>query len=270
MKNYQTLIGLSKDERNADLKDSFTAATAAVESKTSIQKHVSKVLTAMILSKECGDGQISKHAKEITGEDIRKTLQNVYELTNVFQAIIAGEIAITEEEFDTLDTSKLALLSPFLSDEKLKPHLEAAIEAAKNGTAKEIRELKGPSAEPKAVRELKEKLEKTEERAAKLEKDAADDRAYRVAVGFAATDIKIDEPLVNSRQFKDRLHADMVRAAETENETDLETMVQLFGKAFNAACQLFGADPHEFLAEMASDTAKAATGQVVEVLAIPA
>lgn len=135
MKSYQSLLILTYKQR-ADELIKFQKSYACP------QKQVAKILAAMIAEGDCKLGDMRKHAFSITGLDIRKTMQNVYELTNVIRAVVANKIGILDAEFDTLDSSKLALLSPFLSKEILKPFLSEAVNTARFGTAKQIRELK--------------------------------------------------------------------------------------------------------------------------------
>jgi hypothetical protein len=130
--SYAAILGLTPEHRAQFLRDS-TVTTGDVK------KTVAKTLAAMIAANDCPAGKIREKAKEITGKDIRENFQSIYELLAVFQAVIAGEIDITEEEFEAMESSKLALLSPFLSKDELKPLLAEAVELAKNGTAAAIR-----------------------------------------------------------------------------------------------------------------------------------
>ena len=214
MKQYAELFAASKDERETELKNSIDRSITLADSKTVLQKLVAKLLVAMTNAGEIGSGDMRKQAQKITGHDIRETLQNVYELVNVFAAIEKGEIELTEEDFDKLDTSKLALLSPFLTKPDLKEKLGEAVEKAKIGTAKDIRELK-----PKSDKGDK----KTEDEKPK---------GTEIPIGFVATDITATDPLVKSAQFKARLRTDFARAIETEDDESLMAMVSLFGKAY--------------------------------------
>lgn len=127
---------------------------------TQYQKYIAKQLFAKIEAAECSPGEKSKLARKVVGQyvesnlqgehrqallygkDIRRELQNVYELLVVYTEIRKNVIDLTEEDFDQLDASKLALLSPFISKPEYNDKLEAAVELAKTGTAKRIRELK--------------------------------------------------------------------------------------------------------------------------------
>jgi hypothetical protein len=249
MKNYAEMFAASKEERETELKNSTDRSITLAESKTVLQKLVAKLLVAMTNAGEIGSGDMRKQAQKITGHDIRETLQNVYELVNVFAAIEKGEIELTEEDFDNLDTSKLALLSPFLTKPELKEKLGEAVEKAKTGTAKDIRELK-----PKADKGDSKPAEKP--------------TGTEIPIGFLATDIGKDDPLVKSAQFKARLRADFARAIETEDDQSLMAMVSLFGKAYAAACEATGCDPLDFLAELASAAATPAAGRTVDAPAI--
>lgn len=129
---------------------------------TQYQKHVAKQLFAKIEAGNCSPGEKSKYAKKVVaqyvesdlqgehkeallyGKDIRRELQNVYELLIVYTEIKKNTIALTEEDFDRIGASILALLSPFISKSKYADKLNFAVELAKeeNGAAKKIRELK--------------------------------------------------------------------------------------------------------------------------------
>lgn len=245
MKLYQTLLDLTTEERNAELGKSYHRAVVLTDAKKELQKDVAKLFVAMIAAGDCQPGEMRKHGIKITGEDIRETLQDVYGLVNVFQAVVDGTIEISEEEFDKMDQSKLALLSPFLTKPELKDKLEDAVKAAKTGTAKDIRNLK-PKAE-KAAEPAAEKPQGTE-----------------IPVGFVATDIAPGEALVKSRQFRARLMADFTNAIETSDENTLTVMLELFGKAYYSACEALGDDPLDFIASIAASQAAPAEGTVVE------
>ncbi len=249
MKLYNTLLGLSKDERNDDMKSSFNRAVVLTDAKAELQKHVAKLFVAMIAAGDCKPGEMRKHGILITGEDIREKLQDIYGLVNVFQAVVDGTIEITEDEFDKMDSSKLALLSPFLTKDELKDKLADAVKAAKTGTAKDIRALK-----PKADKEPETEKPKGTE----------------IPIGFVATDIAPGDPLVNSKQFRGRLMADFAKAIETGNETSLMAMIELFGKAYYSACESLGEDPLDFIAELAGKYAKPVDAAVVAPPAIEA
>lgn len=250
MKQYAELFAASKDERETELKNSIDRSITLADSKTVLQKLVAKLLVAMTNAGEIGTGDMRRQAQKITGHDIRETLQNVYELVNVFAAIEKGEIELTEEDFDKLDTSKLALLSPFLAKPELKEKLGEAVEKAKTGTAKDIRELK-----PKA-----DKGDKKPE--------ADKPKGTEIPIGFVATDITATDPLVNSKQFKARIKSDFQRAMDSAGDETIDDMKDYFGKAFVTACQILGEDPLDFLAELAGNAAKPAAGHAVEAPAI--
>lgn len=179
MNQYHSLLILNYQQRADEL-------ITSIRSYNVPQKQVAKILAAMVSGGDCKPGDMKKHAEMITGLDIRKTLQNVYELTNVLRAVIGEEIEITLAEFDSLDASKLALLSPFLSKEELKPLLAEAVNAAKTGTAKNIRDLKGSGEtyESKTVKELREKLKHSEARA-KAAEDRLSGMLFRMTEGQA-------------------------------------------------------------------------------------
>lgn len=127
---------------------------------TQYQKHIAKYLFAQIEAGNCNAGEKRRLARTVVaeyvesnlqgeyqqallfGKNIRRNLQNVYELLIVFTEIRKNTIDLTERDFDGLDASKLALLSPFISNSKYNSKLKAAVELAKRGTAKAIRELK--------------------------------------------------------------------------------------------------------------------------------
>lgn len=265
MKNYAEFQALTKTQREADLIESIAIADNTTNAKTVLQKHVAKCLVSMIQSGDCADGEMSKHAKQITKMDIRTNLQSVYQLVAVFTAIVRGQIDLTEADFDTLDTSKLALLSPFLADPDLRAEkLPEAVAALKNGaTAKEIRELQGKvKTEPKAVKELREKLEQAEGRAA-----AAEDRESKlvgIEFGFIATDISKTDPLLKSKQAGERMKRDLAAAMNANDKGTLEFLLDKYTKAFHAICTVMAIDPMEQLTEVAASNAKRAHGKAVD------
>lgn len=244
MKQYAEITALTKDGRETELHDAADKVVFMHLSQAAFQKVVVKILVAMIAAGDCKEGEIKSHAEKIAKCDIRETMQNVYPLVKVFTAIVAGAIDITEDDFDRLDASKLALLGPFLTKPGLKDKLHDAVQAAKTGTASDIRDLK-----PKKV---------------KAEKDPDPGKTASIPVGFAATDIGPDDPLVKSKQVLTRFMLDLQKALDSKNESNLETMQSVFGKCFVSACNCLGEDPLDFLADLAADTAKPATATVVE------
>ena len=200
MKSYASILAGTTDDRNRIL-------IVSCETSASRQKEVAKTLVAAVAAGDCKSGKFRQHAEKITGKDIRENLQNVYELMKVFEAVLAGKIQITEEEFDNLDSSKLALLSPFLSKPELAEKLDEAVEAVKTGTAKDIRALK-PSheaKEPKAVKEMREAKEKAEK---DLEDYKARERVM-IDVQFAIVDLENPQKAVlESKMLGRRIKSD--------------------------------------------------------------
>lgn len=272
MKLYQTLLDSTTEERNAEMKRSFNKAVVLTDAKNDLQKMVAKLFVAMIAAQDCLPGEMRKHGILITGEDIREKLQDIYGLVNVFQAVVDGIIPMTEEEYDKCDSSKLALVSPFLTKDELKPMLAQAVELAKTGTAKQIRDLKPkePTKAEKEIEGLKTQLADSQ----KSEKEAVEAaKGTPITFGFIATDIKPGEALVNSKQFRNRLTSDYENAASEESEANdalLYSMLQLFGKAYFKSCVSLGHDPLDFIAELAEKYATSAEGTVIETPAVEA
>lgn len=252
MKTYDTLLALSKDQREISLKASVLRSERVANLKTATQKHVAKLFVAMIAAGECAAGEMRKHGILLTGKDIRENLQDVYGLTNVFSEVIAGTIEISEEEFDAMDSSKLALLSTFLG-EKHRDKLPEAITAAKTGSAKDMRELK-PKVQSKAEKELEELKAKAPV-------------GTPVTFGFIATDIAADAPLVTSKQALARLKADFEKAANTEGKAGddaLTEMLYVFGSMMLSTAAALDQDAKEFIDELVASRAKSATAKTVE------
>lgn len=241
MKNYDTLLALTSVERETELKTSYFATAKLNTSKGELQKLAAKLLVSMSAAGDCKKGDYRKHAMKITGADIREEMQDIYGLIAVFDAVLAGEIEITEEEFDSMESSKLALLSPFLSKDELKPFLDKATKAAKTGTAKDIRGLKP-------------KKDKDETEAAK---------PAAVPCGFVATDIGADDPLIRSTMALNRLKADFAKAAGDESDagtTLLNEMMWVFGSMLVSTAAALETDAADFVAEIVANLAKAAAG----------
>jgi hypothetical protein len=279
MKTYQTLLSLSKEERETELKTSTARAIAMTAESAELQKDVAKMLVAMTKSGEITDGDLAKTGKAITGEDIRRTFQNVYPLVKVFTAIVEERIAMTEAQFDKGESSKLALLGPLCepdADEEAKAKLAdcvAALTGEKPPTAKELREkIGGEKKEPKAVKEQRERAEKAESEAADTKKmlESVFENGTIVPVGFMATDITRDEALATSRQFKDRIKADIMKALDNGDADTLEIIKEVFGKVFLVACSGLGEDPLDFIAETGAANATPAKGEVIETPALAA
>lgn len=279
MQTYANLLALTKGERETELKTASDRAIAVKSETAELQKDVSKVLVAMTKSGEITDGDLAKTGKSITGEDIRRTFQNIYPLVKVFTAIVEERIAMTEAQFDKGESSKLALLGPLCepdANEATKAKLAECVEALtgeKPPTAKELREMiGGEKKEPKAVKEQRERAEKAEKETAETKEmlKSVFENGTIVPVGFMATDIGKDDPLVNSKQFKDRIKADMVLACDTQNGDAVEAMLDTFGQMFMVACAALDTDPLDFVAEYTAGKAKRAAGKVVDTPALEA
>jgi len=261
---YETLLKGTQADRETAFTESFATAKLSKNNLTAMQKQAAKILASMIDAKECEPGDIRKHAMKLTGEDIRDTMQNVYELLRVYQAISAGEIEITEEQFDAGEASKLALLSPFLEKEEYKPLLADAAKLALSGTARELRELKQgdkPKAEPKGEKVLREKFEaaekdlttKLEAAEAKLADSAA--RGEGVPVAFACTDIPAGTAVLRSGQLRGRLRADILHAMNSGDAGEMDFQLATYAKIYDAVCVAMGADPAAALREIAANRA---------------
>lgn len=244
MKTYAELTALTKVERETELENSAGRVVFLNESKAAFQKVVAKILVAMIAAGDCQPGDMKGHAEKIAKCDIREQMQDTYPLVKVFTAILAGAIDMTEEDFDTLDASKLALLGPFLTKPELKEKLGEAVQAAKTGTAKDIRELK-PKADKKKA-------------------DEPPAPGATIPVGFAATDIGAGDALVKSKQVLIRLMEDFKRAQEANDGETLGHMLTIFGKCYVTSCNLLGEDPLDYIAELVAKDAKPANAMVVE------
>lgn len=272
MKPYQMFIDSTKEERAESLKSSVENGAASKDAIGVEKKTSAKVLAAMIDSGDCEAGDINKTAEKVCGREIRKVFQGVYELRVVFSSIVAGDIDLTEEDFDKLDASKLALISPFILKDELKPKLGEAVAKLKDGgTAKDIREIKGgEKKEPKAVKEMREKAEAAEKRAVEAEAKAKEiESRYTVDVAFACTDIQPGDAVLKSDQLRARLMRDLTGALERGDEETLTLIHAKAGRLFMAACRALQVDPRELIDSLASETAKsaAAATQTIEVAA---
>ncbi|RYD38124.1 MAG: hypothetical protein EOP85_17160, partial [Verrucomicrobiaceae bacterium] len=234
--DYASMISATPEARKEILKIS----TGTTSTTGDYKKSTAKVLTAMIIAGDCEESKIRESAEKITGVDIRDIYQGIYELRVVFSALVKKEIDLTEDEFDSIGSSILALLSPFIQKDELKPLLAEAVKLAKSGTAKQIRDLKpkGEVKEPKAVREMREKFEaeagKTaaaEERAAAAEKRAKDiESRYTVKCAFAITDIEQGDAVLTSDQLRNRIKADINSAYQSKDEDMLVYHHDMLGK----------------------------------------
>lgn len=265
---YETMIGSSPEAR-ADLLKQFTGTKDSVGD---FKKTTAKILAAMIAAKDCDESKIRETAEKITGVDIREIFQGVYELRVVFSALVSKIIDLTEDEFDSIGSSILGLLSPFIQKDELKPLLPEAVKLAKSGTAKQIRELKPKTEpkEPKAVKEQREKAEAAETKAAQAEERAAAAEArakaieetYTVKCQFAITDLKSTAtPILESDQLRNRLKRDLLQAKDSGNEESLLYQNDKLAKAFYGSCQLLGIDPVQVMMDIASELATSAKGK---------
>lgn len=284
---YSTIIAASKETRAAELKLVADTAKSHQDASGTLKKGASKILAALIIAGDCQESEIRDTAKEITQQDIRDVLQGVYELRVVFAAIVAKTIDLSEEDFDKIEHSKLALLSPFIQDPKYADKLVEAVEMLKTGTtATKLRELKGiEKKEPKAVKEQREKAEAAEAKATQAEERAAAAEArakaieetYTVKCQFAITDLKSTAtPILESDQLRNRLKRDLIQASDSGNEESLIFQKDKLAMAFFGSCELLGVDPIAAIKDLAAELATVRKGKetaatsTIEVPAIAA
>lgn len=120
---------MSKDERASNLK-------SRVKKYDVSKKEIVKILVA---SEEGGDvgknESLNAFANRVTGYDLRREVQGVYEHCNVLRAIRAKEITMTEADFDKAGKSGLIKLSSCLSSYKsLVPEVVEIIKSGKDVT----------------------------------------------------------------------------------------------------------------------------------------
>jgi hypothetical protein len=266
---YASFLATDTDGRKNLLKTFTGTSTTTGDFK----KGTAKILQAMITSKDCEESKLRETAEKITGVDIREIFQGVYELRVVFAAVVANQIELTEDEFDSIGSSILALLSPFIQKDELKPLLPQAVALAKSGTAKEIRDLKPKKepTEPKAVKEQREKTEaaekkavEAEERAAAAEKRAAEiESRYTVECQFAITDLPNGGPVMKSDQLRNRIRQDLRNADEESALFHRDK----FLKGYVGICQQLGLDPMAGLTDLMAELATATTGTTTDTAA---
>lgn len=113
MKTTQDLLALNADERAAIV--NRHAATAA-RLEDSGRKETGKTMAVMERAGDIGDKKDLKTYLKDRGIDVSK-MKGVYEIARVARATLAGEIAMSEAQFDRAASSKLQILSRGFQDE---------------------------------------------------------------------------------------------------------------------------------------------------------
>ncbi len=260
---YAAIFSATPEARKEMLKQTTGTTTTG-----DLKKTAAKILAAMIAAGDCEVSKIKETAEAITGTDIREIFQGVYELRVVFSTLAAKEIDLVEDEFDSIGSSILGLLSPFIQKEELKPLLPEAVALAKNGTAAQIRALKpkGEPKEPKAVKAMREKAEAAEAKATEAEArvKAAEERAdkmaeaFRVEIPFYCTDIAMGAPILTSTQVRNRIQSDVKGAIGKQDAEMITYHVEKLAAAYFGTCQLAGIDPLIAINSLVSQFAKPA------------
>ncbi len=142
MKTLLEFTKLTANQRANGLK------TLVVKQATA-KKEIAKILVA---AEECGDfgkgkGEMNTYAVKITGVELRREAQGIYEYCNVMRAIRAKSISMTEAEFDSakFGSFPLIMLSGFMG--KSPEKVSEALEIIRSGldVTKRLQALRGPS-----------------------------------------------------------------------------------------------------------------------------
>ena len=128
MKSIQEFQSMTSDQRAKNL------ASRAVK-QSEAKKEISKILVAAEAAGDFGKGkgEMNAYATKITGVELRREAQGVYEYCNVLREILSGKLAVTEAEFDSarFGSFPLIVLSGLMS--KAPEKVTEALEIIRSG-----------------------------------------------------------------------------------------------------------------------------------------
>lgn len=122
---------------------------------------IMKLLVAREEAGDFGKGEMNSYAQRVTGLELRREIQGVYEGCTVLRAIRAGDITLTESEFDKAKKYCLIKLASLIG-KKDAEKITAAVEIIRSGkdVTSRIKALfpkkEKPESKPKAEKEPKE------------------------------------------------------------------------------------------------------------------
>ena len=143
MKSIELFLNMTAKERETNLK-------SRVKKDDEVKKEIVKILVAAEEKGDFGKGEMNSYAQRVTGYELRREVQGVYEHCNVFRAIRSKEIAMTETDFDKAGKAGLIKLLSCLSSRK--ELVAEAVEIIKSGkeVTNRLAELMKKKAEPKS------------------------------------------------------------------------------------------------------------------------
>lgn len=246
METTDNIKAWSADKRSKELK---SAATAATNAKTKI----AKVLVAAYEAGDFETGEMNSYAARVTGLELRREVQGVYEAVNVLEGIRAGQIDATEDEFDQWKDIARVALSGLLSKSPEKIPEALRIIRSGEGVTKQLKALRKPSAREnpspeKGADTPRDDAGAADATPAPAEAPAAEDPAPEGESATAVDVIEIPANLgtLSSQAVIDRLLEDIAAA----DEADCEVYASILGR--------LGEKLTERLAEIQGAAAKAA------------
>lgn len=108
MKMLIEILDMTAEGRARFLK---TTVTSARNAKTTI----AKILVAAEEKGDYGSGEMNAYAQRLTGVELRREIQGVYEAVNTLKGIRAGTVPLTEEQFETCPDFGRVTISGMLS-----------------------------------------------------------------------------------------------------------------------------------------------------------
>ncbi len=138
MKTIQAYSDMTRNARASALK-------GEVASFSKGQKTIAKILFAAESAGDFEPGEkLNAFAQRVTGCELRRECQGVYEAVNVLRGMKSGKVVLTETQFDEVRGFALVCISGLISKqpEKVAKAVQIALSGAKDSVA-QLKELSG-------------------------------------------------------------------------------------------------------------------------------
>jgi hypothetical protein len=214
MKMLLEILDMTAEGRAKFLK---TTVTTARNAKTTI----AKILVAAEEKGDYGSGEMNTYAQRLTGVELRREIQGVYEAVNTLKGIRAGTVPMTEEQFEKCPDFGRVTISGLLSKAPgFVPEACAIIESGEDVT-KRLKALRD-AVNGKKPKEEVPKPETAKESSPEAEGPEGEASGFQTAPAADADTFVIPHktPVVNCDPLMERLMRE-VKTAPTKADAAL-------------------------------------------------
>lgn len=134
MKTIDQCLAMTRPARSA-------ALLAQIGTLGNQQKAIAKLLFACEEKGDFAEGEsLNAFAQRVTGVELRRECQGVYEAVNVLRAMKAGKVVMTETQFDSIRGFAVTTISSLLA--RAKDKVADAVKIALSGDKDVVKQLK--------------------------------------------------------------------------------------------------------------------------------